>query len=109
MADQAKCALGNGGQTVFDKRLEALLDDHFGQDGVAGLLQAKDQLFADGLGLEKRRLPEALFDAVAVNQNQLWHTHGGYGLEHAAQHLWAWQGQHQGQRKLGGWFTLEDD
>ncbi|MOA56639.1 hypothetical protein D3C78_1806630 [compost metagenome] len=84
MADQAKRVLGNGWQPVFDEGLEALLDDDFGQDRVASLFQAEDQLFTDGLGLQERGLPEAFFDPVAVDQNQFGHTHGGDGLEHPA-------------------------
>ncbi|MNN25975.1 hypothetical protein D3C81_1394680 [compost metagenome] len=109
MADQAKGALADGWQAVFDKRLEALLDDHFGQDGIAGLLKAEDQLFADGLGLKEWCLPEAFLDAVAVDQDHFRHAHGGDGLEYPAEHLWPWQGQHQGQRQLGRRRLVEAD
>lgn len=51
MADQAQGAGGDGGQAVFDKRLEAFFNDHLGQHGVACLFQAQDQVFANALGL----------------------------------------------------------
>ena len=38
--DQPQCSVDNGGQPVFNERLEAFLDDDLGQDAVAGLFQA---------------------------------------------------------------------
>jgi hypothetical protein len=62
MADQAEGAGGDGGQAVFDERLEALFDDDLGQHRVPGLFQAEDQLLANRFGFQERRLPEALLD-----------------------------------------------
>ncbi len=101
MADQAQGAVGHGGQAIFDKRFEAFFDNDVGQDGVPCLFQAKDQLLANRLGLQKRSLPEALFNPVTVDQHHLRHAHRGHGLQHPAQHLGAWQGEQQGQRQLG--------
>ncbi|MCY1183464.1 hypothetical protein D9M73_240880 [compost metagenome] len=66
-------------------------------------------MLANGLGLQERGLPEALLDAIAVDQHDTWHTHGRHRLEHPAQHLGAWQGQYQGQRQLGRWRLVEGD
>jgi hypothetical protein len=51
VADQAEGAGGDGGQAVFDERLEAFFDDDFGQHRVARLFQAQDQVFANRFGL----------------------------------------------------------
>ncbi|MNY26475.1 hypothetical protein D3C86_1603270 [compost metagenome] len=109
MPHQAEGAFGNRRQAVFDEGLEALLDDDFRQHAVPGLFEAEDQLFANCLRLQEGGLPEALLDAIAVDQHDPWHTHGRHGLEHPAQHLGAWQGQYQGQRQLGRWRLVEGD
>ncbi len=70
VTDQAQGARGDGGQPIFDERLEPFLDDHLGQHRVTRLFQAEDQVFANALGLQERCLTEAFIELVAVHQNQ---------------------------------------
>ncbi|MNZ98594.1 hypothetical protein D3C78_1178840 [compost metagenome] len=109
MPHQAEGAIGHRRQTVFDEGLETLLDHDLRQHAVPGLFEAEDQLLADRLRLQEGGLPEALLDAIAVDQDDTRHTHGRHGLEHPTQHFGAWQGQYQGQWQLGWWWLVEDD
>lgn len=59
MADQAQGIERDLRQAIFNERLEALFDHDFRQHRIARLFQAQNQLLADGVRLQKRRLPEA--------------------------------------------------
>jgi hypothetical protein len=91
-----------GVQLVLDEGAEALADEHLGEVGVSGLLEALEEQLLDEVGGEDLGVEVALLDAGGVDKDDAVHSEGGDSGEHLLERLGAGDGEQQVHAGAGG-------